>query len=86
MSRPAKSIAVDFAAQGVRCNAVAPGSVDTPMLRNSVALADDPERLRSHGIEAIYGNATYKKLRPGLIYVFKISNTGQVHPETVPAL
>lgn len=39
----AKSIAVDFAAQGVRCNAVAPGSVDTPMLRNSVALADDPD-------------------------------------------
>jgi NAD(P)-dependent dehydrogenase (short-subunit alcohol dehydrogenase family) len=37
-----KSIAVDFAADGVRANAVAPGSVDTPMLRNSVALADDP--------------------------------------------
>lgn len=39
----AKSIAVDFAASGVRCNAVAPGSVDTPMLRNAVALADDEE-------------------------------------------
>ncbi len=38
-----KSIAVDFASQGVRCNAVAPGSVDTPMLRDAVALADDPE-------------------------------------------
>jgi NAD(P)-dependent dehydrogenase (short-subunit alcohol dehydrogenase family) len=37
-----KSIAVDFAADGVRVNAVAPGSVDTPMLRNAVALADDP--------------------------------------------
>ena len=37
-----KSIAVDFAADGVRANAVAPGSVDTPMLRNAVALADDP--------------------------------------------
>jgi NAD(P)-dependent dehydrogenase (short-subunit alcohol dehydrogenase family) len=37
-----KSIAVDFAAQGVRANAVAPGSVDTPMLRSSIALADDP--------------------------------------------
>ncbi|MCP4382610.1 MAG: SDR family oxidoreductase [Hyphomicrobiales bacterium] len=39
----AKSIAVDFAADGVRANAVAPGSVDTPMLRNAVAAADDPE-------------------------------------------
>lgn len=37
-----KSIAVDFADQGVRCNAVAPGSVDTPMLRWSVNLAPDP--------------------------------------------
>lgn len=39
----AKSIAVDFADHGVRCNAVAPGSVDTPMLRNAVALADDED-------------------------------------------
>jgi NAD(P)-dependent dehydrogenase (short-subunit alcohol dehydrogenase family) len=38
----AKSIAVDFAAHGVRSNAVAPGSVDTPMLRNAVATAPDP--------------------------------------------
>lgn len=39
----AKSIAVDFAGCGVRCNAVAPGSVDTPMLRDAVQLADDPD-------------------------------------------
>lgn len=39
----AKSIAVDFADRGVRCNAVAPGSVDTPMLRDAVELADDPD-------------------------------------------
>jgi NAD(P)-dependent dehydrogenase (short-subunit alcohol dehydrogenase family) len=38
-----KSIAVDFAADGVRANAIAPGSVDTPMLRSSIALADDPD-------------------------------------------
>ncbi len=38
----AKSIAVDFAAHGVRSNAVAPGSVDTPMLNWSVNLAEDP--------------------------------------------
>lgn len=37
----AKSIAIDFAGQGVRCNAVAPGSVNTPMLRDALALADD---------------------------------------------
>ena len=38
-----RSLAVDYAQYGVRVNAVAPGSVDTPMLRASVALADDPD-------------------------------------------
>lgn len=46
-------------------------------------LANDPEALREHGIKAIYGNAVYKRLRPGLIYVFKIGTDGQVYPETV---
>lgn len=38
-----KSIAVDFAPDGVRANAVAPGSVDTPMLRTALKLAENPE-------------------------------------------
>lgn len=37
------SIAVDFAKHGVRCNTVAPGSVDTPMLRNAVQAAANPD-------------------------------------------
>jgi hypothetical protein len=49
-------------------------------------LANDPDALQKHGIRAIYGNAVYKKLRPGLIYVFKISPAGQLVPETVPDL
>jgi hypothetical protein len=47
-------------------------------------LADDPDFLQKYGIQAVYGNAVYKKLRPGLIYVFKISANGHVYPETVP--
>ena len=47
-------------------------------------LANDPEKLSEHGIQAIYGNAVYSRLRSGLIYVFKISSPGQVYPETVP--
>ena len=43
----AKSIAVDFAAQGVRSNAVAPGSVDTPMLDWAIGQADDPDAVRA---------------------------------------
>lgn len=49
-------------------------------------LANDTEKLAAYDIDAIYGNAIYSKLRTGLIYVFKISSTGQVYPEVVPDL
>ena len=40
-----KALAVEFAPQGITVNAILPGVVDTPMLRNSVAEAnpEDPE-------------------------------------------
>jgi len=47
-------------------------------------LANDPDKLKEHDIEAIYGNAVYSRLREGLIYIFKINPTGQVYPEVVP--
>jgi NAD(P)-dependent dehydrogenase (short-subunit alcohol dehydrogenase family) len=37
-----RSIAVDFAASGIRANAVCPGSVDTPMLRWTASLDPEP--------------------------------------------
>ena len=40
-----RSMALDFAADGIRVNAVAPGSVDTPMLRWAVGLDKNPEAL-----------------------------------------
>ncbi len=46
-------------------------------------LANDPDALQEYGVKAIYGNAVYKRLRPGLIYVFKIGTDGQIYPETV---
>lgn len=49
-------------------------------------LANDTEKLAAYDIDAIYGNAIYSRLREGLIYVFKISSTGQVYPEVVPDL
>lgn len=49
-------------------------------------LANDPDRLKHQGIQAIDGHAVYKKLRPGLIYVFKGGAMGQLAVEAVPAL
>ena len=34
-------------------------------------------------LETIHSNAVYQRLRPGLIYVFKIGTDGQLYPETV---
>jgi hypothetical protein len=47
-------------------------------------LANDPEKLRQHGIKAIYGSVVYNQFRPGLIYVFKITPVGHLYPEVVP--
>jgi len=50
------------------------------------ALSNDPKRLEALGINAIYGNVVYRQLRPGLIYVFKLSSTGTLWPEVIPDL
>jgi len=49
------------------------------------SLSENPDQLREQGIKAIFGNVVYKRLRPNLIYVFKINNSGELYPETVPA-
>jgi NAD(P)-dependent dehydrogenase (short-subunit alcohol dehydrogenase family) len=40
------SMAVDYAPLGVRVNAVAPGAVDTPMLKDALDLNEDPAAIR----------------------------------------
>jgi hypothetical protein len=47
-------------------------------------LANNPDKLREYDIKAVYGSVVYSKMRKGLIYIFKISPTGQLYPETVP--
>jgi len=37
-----KSIAIDYVGEGIRCNAVCPGTVDTPSLRERIEQAPDP--------------------------------------------
>jgi NAD(P)-dependent dehydrogenase (short-subunit alcohol dehydrogenase family) len=41
-----RTMALDFAIDGIRVNAVAPGAIDTPMLQRSFARHADPEPVR----------------------------------------
>jgi 2-keto-3-deoxy-L-fuconate dehydrogenase len=41
-----RTMAVDFATDGIRVNAIAPGAIDTPMLRRSFARHADPDPVR----------------------------------------
>lgn len=49
-------------------------------------LAHDPSALEHLGVTAVYGNAVYTQLRPGLIYSLKANTSGQVWPEVFPAM
>lgn len=49
-------------------------------------LANDPNKLKQYGIQAIYGNVVYTRLTEGFVYVFKISPSGQLYPEVVPEM
>jgi 2-keto-3-deoxy-L-fuconate dehydrogenase len=42
-----KSIAIDFIKRGIRCNAVCPGTVDTPSLAERIAAFADPVQARA---------------------------------------
>ena len=41
-----KAVAVDFVGQGIRCNVICPGTVDTPSLAGRIAAAADPDAAR----------------------------------------
>lgn len=45
-----RSIAVDHGAQGIRCNAICPGWIDTGMAVAAFALARDPSRARADAL------------------------------------
>ncbi len=42
----ARAMSTDYARQGIRTNAVSPGTIDSPMLHNFLAEQSDPERYR----------------------------------------
>ena len=48
-----KSIALDYARYGIRCNCVCPGITDTPMLREHLNAAPDPEALLARRLNRV---------------------------------
>ncbi|MCA0211699.1 MAG: SDR family oxidoreductase [Proteobacteria bacterium] len=45
-----KAVAADYVGRGIRCNAIAPGTVDTPSLAERINSYDDPEQARKNFI------------------------------------
>ncbi len=66
-----KSIAADFVKQGIRCNALCPGTVDTPSLRARIAAFDDPVQAEKDFIarQPMGRLATVDDIAPMVVYL-----------------
>lgn len=66
-----KSIAADFVKQGLRCNALCPGTVDTPSLRGRIASAADPVQAEKDFIarQPMGRLATVDDITPVVLYL-----------------
>ncbi|WP_295810137.1 SDR family oxidoreductase [uncultured Nitratireductor sp.] len=66
-----KSVAADFVKQGLRCNALCPGTVDTPSLRGRIASAADPVRAEKEFIarQPMGRLATVDDIAPLVLYL-----------------
>lgn len=66
-----KSIAVDYVKQGLRCNALCPGTVDTPSLRGRIASAADPVQAEKDFIarQPMGRLATVQDMTPMVVYL-----------------
>ena len=66
-----KSIAADYVRDGVRCNALCPGTVDTPSLRGRIAAAADPVQAEKDFIarQPVGRLATVDDITPMVVYL-----------------
>ncbi|WP_374636265.1 SDR family oxidoreductase [Paracoccus sp. (in: a-proteobacteria)] len=66
-----KSIAADYVKQGIRCNALCPGTVDTPSLRGRIASAADPVQAEKDFIarQPMGRLATVEDITPMVVYL-----------------
>jgi 2-keto-3-deoxy-L-fuconate dehydrogenase len=66
-----KSIAADFVGKGIRCNAIAPGTVDTPSLADRINAFDDPVAARKAFVarQPMGRIATPEEIVPLVVYL-----------------
>lgn len=66
-----KAIAADFVAQNLRCNALCPGTVDTPSLQGRIASAPDPVQAKKDFIarQPMGRLATVDDLTPTIVHL-----------------
>lgn len=66
-----KAIAADFVGRGIRCNALCPGTVDTPSLRGRIAAAPDPAQAERDFVarQPMGRLATVDDMTPMIVYL-----------------
>lgn len=66
-----KAVAADFVKQGLRCNALCPGTVDTPSLRGRIAASADPVQAEKDFIarQPMGRLATVDDIAPMVVYL-----------------
>ena len=66
-----KAIAADYVTRGLRCNALCPGTVDTPSLRGRIAAAADPVQAEKNFIarQPMGRLATVDDIVPQVVYL-----------------
>lgn len=78
-----KAVAADFVRQGIRCNAIAPGTVDTPSLADRINSYPDPIQARKDFVarQAMGRLAQAEEIAPIVVYLASdesVFATGQV--------
>ena len=77
-----KSVAADFVAQGVRCNAICPGTVDSPSLHERLRAQGDYETARTAFIarQPIGRIGQPEEIADLVLYLAQATyTTGQIH-------
>ena len=66
-----KSVAMDYVKRGIRCNAICPGTVDTPSLHDRINAFDDPVKAREDFIarQPMGRLATADEIAPIVVYL-----------------